>query len=200
MEIGICLLSYLMGAVPFGYLAARIAGIDITKQGSGNIGATNVLRALGLRYAVPVLLLDMGKGALAAYLGLRCLGLGRPGAVLAGALAVAGHNWSVFLRFRGGKGVATTAGVALVAFPWLLFFSAVVFLFVVTVSRYVSLGSLAGVWSALLFSLTPDYGTVDRLIVLGLALAITYQHRSNIRRLLSGTENKLTFNKERTTQ
>lgn len=200
MEIGVCLLSYLVGAVPFGYLAARIAGIDITRQGSGNIGATNVLRTLGLRYAVPVLLFDIGKGAFAAYLGLRYLGLGRPGAILAGALAVAGHNWSVFLKFRGGKGVAATAGVALVAFPRLLISAVAVFLFTVIASRYVSLGSLAGVWSALLFSLAPDYGAVDRLTILVLALAMTYQHRSNIRRLLSGTENKLTFKKERTTQ
>lgn len=191
----VCLFSYLLGAVPFGYLAARAFGKDITKEGSGNIGATNVLRTLGPAQAAAVLLLDAGKGAFAAYLGSRYLALGKAGAVLAGVLAVVGHNWSVFLKLKGGKGVAATAGVAAVAFPWLLLWGAAVFLLVVIFSRYVSLGSLLAVWSAWVFSFRPAYGLVERLTVLGLALVMTYQHRSNIQRLLRGTENRLAFKK-----
>ncbi|HHX27388.1 MAG: glycerol-3-phosphate 1-O-acyltransferase PlsY [Bacillota bacterium] len=187
----VCLASYLMGAIPFGFIAARLKGIDITKQGSGNTGATNVLRTLGPRYAVPVLLLDAGKGAAAAYLGMRFLGMGSLGALLAGACAIAGHNWSLFLKFRGGKGVATSAGVGFVAFPYLLLAALAVFVTVVLATRYVSLGSLVAAWTALILSLlSSSYTTVQRVAVFLLVAAITVQHRSNIARLASGTERK----------
>jgi len=169
---------------------ARMKGIDITRHGSGNTGATNVLRTLGPAYAIPVLLLDAGKGAFAAYLGMR-LGMGVAGALLAGACAIAGHNWSVFLRFRGGKGVATSAGVGLMVFPRLLLPALAVFVVVVAVSRYVSLGSLLAAWTAFLLSFSPSYTTLHRVTVFLLAAAITVQHRSNIARLIAGTERKL---------
>ncbi len=137
------------------------------------------------------MLLDVGKGALSAYLGLRYLGLGTLGALIAGAAAISGHNWSVFLRFRGGKGVAASAGVALVAFPMILAVALGVFVLTVAVSRYVSLGSLLAAWSAFLVSLTPGYGLVHRIPVLVLVLLITFQHRSNVQRLLKGNERKL---------
>jgi len=187
----IILASYLLGSVPFGFIAARIRGVDITRQGSGNTGATNVLRTIGAAWAVPVLLLDVGKGALSAYLGLRYLGMGTLGALIAGAFAIAGHNWSVFLRLRGGKGVATSAGVLLVAFPMIIAVAVGVFLLTVLVTRYVSAGSLLGAWSAFLFSLTPEYGWTERASVLILVCLITYQHRANIRRLLGGNESKI---------
>lgn len=187
----IMLFSYLLGSMPFGFITARFRGVDITRQGSGSTGATNVLRTLGPAYAVPVLLLDVGKGALAAYLGLRYLELGTLGALIAGAAAISGHNWSVFLRFRGGKGVATSAGVVLVAFPMLLAVAVVVFLITVLVTRYVSLGSILGSWAALFLSLSPEYSLVHRIPVMILVGLITYQHRSNIKRLLSGTESKI---------
>lgn len=183
--------SYLLGSIPFGFIAARVRGIDITRQGSGNIGATNVLRMLGPAYAVPVLILDMGKGALAAYLGLRFLGIGELGALIAGAAAIAGHNWSVFLKFRGGKGVAATAGVVVVAFPMLVAAAAVVFFLTVAITRYVSLGSILAAWTAFFTSLSPGYGFAARISVFVLVVLITVQHRANIKRLLSGTENKL---------
>jgi glycerol-3-phosphate acyltransferase PlsY len=190
VTVAVCLASYLLGAIPFGFLAARLRGIDITKQGSGNTGATNVFRTLGPAYAIPVLLLDVGKGAAAAYLGMRLLDMDSTGALLAGACAIAGHNWSVFLRFRGGKGVATSAGVGLIVFPYLLLAALVVFLVVVVTSRYVSLGSLVGAWTAFLLSLTPSYTKVHRVTVFLLVAAITVRHRSNIARLASGTERK----------
>jgi glycerol-3-phosphate acyltransferase PlsY len=190
VTLAVCLASYLMGAIPFGFLAARLKGIDITKQGSGNTGATNVLRTLGPTYAIPVLLLDVGKGALAAYLGMRFLGLGTLGALLAGACSIAGHNWSVFLKLRGGKGVATSAGVGLVVFPYLLLAALAVFVVVILATRYVSLGSLVAAWTAFLLSLTPSYTMTQRVAVLILVVAITTQHRSNIARLAAGTERK----------
>lgn len=191
LSAAIMLFSYLLGSMPFGFITARFKGVDLTRQGSGSTGATNVLRTLGPAYAVPVLLLDVGKGALAAYLGLRYLELGTLGALIAGAAAISGHNWSVFLRFRGGKGVATSAGVVLVAFPMLLAVAVVVFLITVLVTRYVSLGSILGSWAALFLSLSPEYSLVHRIPVMILVGLITYQHRSNIKRLLSGTESKI---------
>jgi glycerol-3-phosphate acyltransferase PlsY len=200
LKVLVCVSAYLVGAIPFGYLAAKLAGVDITEKGSGNIGATNVLRTLGLSYAIPVLLLDVAKGALAAYAGLRCLDLGTVGALIAGALAISGHNWSVFLGFRGGKGVATSAGVGLVMFPLLLMVAVLVFVLVVAATRYVSLGSLLGVWSAFAFSLIPGQDTTTRGVVLIIAILITYRHRSNIGRLISGTENKVFAGKGRTSE
>ncbi|MGE5580315.1 MAG: glycerol-3-phosphate 1-O-acyltransferase PlsY [Bacillota bacterium] len=187
----VIVVSYFLGSVPFGFLAARIRGVDITKKGSGNTGATNVLRTLGPAYAVPVLLLDAGKGALSAYLGLRFLGMGTFGALVAGAAAISGHNWSVFLKFRGGKGVAASAGVVLVAFPMLLAVALGVFVLTVVVTKYVSLGSILGAWAAFLLSLMPGYTLWERIPVFILVALITYQHRSNIGRLLAGTENKI---------
>ena len=184
-------LSYFIGSVPFGFITARVAGVNITEQGSGNIGATNVVRVLGVKFGIPVLIGDIGKGLLAGYLGYAYLGLGRPGALVTGLMAVAGHNWSVFLRFKGGKGVATTAGVDIIAFPVLLSVAVLVFVVSILITRYVSLGSLLGVWSALVYSLMFDYTVWDRLVVLALALLITFTHRSNIRRLFKGEENRL---------
>jgi len=195
LTVLLCALAYLLGSVPFGFLAAKMAGLDITKQGSGNTGATNVLRTLGPKYAIPVLVLDMAKGAVSAYAGLRLTGLGTLGALLVGAAAVAGHNWSVFLRFRGGKGVASSAGVILVAFPLLLLAALGVFVLIVAVTRYVSLGSLLGAWTAVALSFTSGYDLTAQIPVTLLAAAITYQHRANIKRLLTGTELKITSGK-----
>lgn len=195
LTVLLCALAYLLGSVPFGFLAAKMAGLDITKQGSGNTGATNVLRTLGPKYAIPVLVLDMAKGAVSAYAGLRLTGLGTLGALLVGAAAVAGHNWSVFLRFRGGKGVASSAGVILVAFPLLLLAALGVFVLIVAVTRYVSLGSLLGAWTAVALSFTSGYDLTAQIPVTLLAAAITYQHRANIKRLLTGTELKITLGK-----
>ena len=196
-KILICVTAYLLGSIPFGFLAARLAGTDITKKGSGNIGATNVLRTLGVAYAIPVLLLDAGKGALAAYVGLKFMNMGILGAIIPGALAIAGHNWSMFLKFKGGRGVAATAGVALVAFPLILAIAVGVFVLVVVITKYVSLGSILAVWSAFFMSLFPGQGTAVRVAVFILSIVITYQHRSNIKRLMSGTENKILFQRSR---
>jgi glycerol-3-phosphate acyltransferase PlsY len=190
--IFICMAGYLAGSIPSGVIISKLAGIDnIMSYGSGNTGATNVFRVLGPKYAAIVLVMDILKGALAAYLGLRYLDMGTVGAFIAGVFSIVGHNWSVFLGFKGGKGVATTAGVALIVFPKILAVSAAAFLVVVALSRYVSLGSLVGVWAGFAYSLLPEFTALDKLAVFGLAAVVTYRHRSNIERLASGTELKL---------
>lgn len=190
--IFICMAGYLAGSIPSGVIISKLAGIDnIMSYGSGNTGATNVFRVLGPKYAAIVLVMDILKGALAAYLGLRYLDMGTVGAFISGVFSIVGHNWSVFLGFRGGKGVATTAGVALIVFPKILAVSAAAFLVVVALSRYVSLGSLVGVWAGFAYSLLPEFTALDKLAVFGLAAVVTYRHRSNIERLASGTELKL---------
>jgi glycerol-3-phosphate acyltransferase PlsY len=192
--LAMCLAGYLSGSIPSGVMISKLAGVDdIMSLGSGNTGATNVFRVLGPKYAFPVLAIDILKGALPACFALNSLDMGKAGALAVGVCAILGHNWSVFLRFRGGKGVATTAGAAIVVFPKLLGVAFIVFLVTVAVSRYVSLGSMLGVWAAFAYSLFPEFTTLDRWAVFGLAAVVTYRHRANIQRLLSGTELKIRF-------
>lgn len=187
----LCLLAYVLGSIPVGYIAAAMAGVDITKHGSGNIGTTNVLRVLGPRYAAPVLVLDVGKGALSAYLGMKFLNYGSLGALLVGAFAVIGHNWSPFLGFRGGKGVAASAGVALVAMPYVLMAGLSVFIAVLLITGYVSLASMLGAIAAFGWTLLPGYSFPQRIVVLFLAIMAVWRHRANISRLIQGKEPKL---------
>lgn len=188
----VLVLSYLLGSVPFGYLAGKIKGVDIRSGGSGNIGATNTLRLLGPAAGVTVLVLDVLKGVGAAWMGLN---LAQPGGpwmgVAAGLFAVFGHNWSVFLGFKGGKGVATSFGFALylMTLPSLVGFGT--FLLVVAVTRYVSLGSILGALGVLVAAAVTAQ-PLPYMILTVLALAfIVARHRSNLERLRQGKENRL---------
>lgn len=184
--------SYLLGSIPFGFIVARMAGIrNIMEHGSGNIGATNVLRVLGPAHGVVVLLLDSLKGAIPAYVGLRVLGIGSLGGFLAGLFAIIGHNWSIFLRFRGGKGVATSAGVLLVCMPVPLGVAACVFLLVVALTRFVSLGSILSAWTAFAYVFFFGQELWQKAAILLLCLFVTYKHRANINRLILGQESRL---------
>lgn len=187
-----CSISYLSGSIPSGVLMSRLAGMgDITLYGSGNTGATNVLRVLGPKQAIVVLTADVLKGFAPVYFALKYSNLGNLGPFLIGVLAIVGHNWSVFLGFKGGKGVATTAGVALALFPKIIILSFVVFVICVSLSKYVSLGSLIAVWAGFLYSLSQEFTTVDRWAVFILAATVTLRHKSNIQRLVAGTELRL---------
>ncbi|HXE58284.1 MAG TPA: glycerol-3-phosphate 1-O-acyltransferase PlsY [Gemmatimonadales bacterium] len=185
-------LSYLLGAVPTSYLVGRLArGIDLREHGSKNLGATNVYRVLGWRFAIPVGLVDVAKGAVPV---LVLAPLGSPAswfALACGLTAVLGHVFSVFVRFRGGKGVATAAGVVLGLAPAALGVALVVWLAVVYCSGYVSLGSMtaAAVFPLAVLVLYPGR---DEVLWIGVALAlmIVWFHRANIQRLLAGTENR----------
>lgn len=181
---------YVVGSIPFGYLIGRLlAGVDIRRSGSGNIGATNVMRTLGAAPALLVLFLDAGKGWLCVWTAMR-LGFS-DGWIAATALAVvAGHNWSVFLRLKGGRGVATALGILIGVAPYVALGLVVVFVIVVTVSRYVSLGSIVA--SILLPVALFVNGLPMVYIAAGAVLSVwsIIRHIPNIRRLLAGTENR----------
>ncbi len=187
------LLAYLLGSIPFGYLIVRWQkGIDVRSTGSGSIGATNVMRNLGLIGFVATFLLDFAKGAAAVLLAARWTGHA-PLWIAAGAFAaVVGHCFPVWLKFRGGKGVATAAGVFFVLAPIQVGIAVAIFVVVLALGRYVSLGSIiaVGAFPVLLqVQIHPP-----RVVVVGAAACaavIIARHQSNIRRLLKGTENRL---------
>jgi len=191
IALAVVLLAYLMGAIPTGLLVARMRGIDIQRTGSGNIGATNVLRAVGPVAALVVVLVDPLKGVLAVLLP-SMLGLG-PWWVAAAALAaVLGNGFNVFLRFRGGKGVATSLGVFLVIDPVITLAAATIFLFTLAYGRMVSLASLVAVSSApFLLLLLGDAQLSKVLLVFALAALMVWRHRDNVQRLAQGVENRL---------
>jgi glycerol-3-phosphate acyltransferase PlsY len=180
--------GYLLGAVPFGLILSRLAGYgDIRSIGSGNIGATNVLRTGDKRLALATLLLDGGKGAVAALLAAR---YGEIASLVAAGAAVLGHNFPIWLRFRGGKGVATTLGV-LLAIAWPVGIGAIVaWLAAARLTRISSAGALAAFAAAPLLMLL--FGDLPRLLLATvLAVLGILRHHANIRRLLNGSEPKI---------
>lgn len=192
IAILICIAAYLLGSVSFSYLIARLVKkIDIRDHGSGNAGATNTLRVLGTGPAIAVLILDVVKGILAVWLGY-WFSSEPIVPFLAGISAIIGHNWPVFFGFRGGKGVATTIGVfATLAFLPSLY-AGIIAILSIFITRFVSLGSLIFV------VLTPAFifllgGYPASYILLGTMLAVVsvWRHRTNVKRLISGTESKL---------
>ena len=185
------ILGYLLGSIPSGWIAGRwLKGMDLRELGSGSTGATNVLRQVGKGPALIVFLIDVGKGA-AAVLIARALGLGDWIQVLAGLTALAGHIWPVWLGFKGGKAVATGLGLFLgLAWPVGLA-SFGVFLAVFSLSRYVSLASVLAAISLPLL-MAADSGSNANLVVALVAMALVlWRHRSNIQRLINGTEPKV---------
>jgi glycerol-3-phosphate acyltransferase PlsY len=186
---GALLLGYLLGSIPFGLLLTRAAGLgDIRAIGSGNIGATNVLRTGRRGLAAATLILDAAKGALAVLLAGRWGG--EPAALLAGLAAVLGHMFPVWLRFRGGKGVATGLGVLLAADPRAGLAACAVWLIVARTTRYSSGGALAAYAAAPLVALALGR---PKLALLALVVAglVFWRHEANIRRLLAGTEPRI---------
>jgi glycerol-3-phosphate acyltransferase PlsY len=185
-EVLVVALGYLLGSVPFAYFLARRRGIDLRQVGSGNVGATNVLRTSGAAQAVLVMCLDAAKGAFAVVMADR-FASGQATPVAAGLASVIGHVYPVWLGFRGGKGVATAAGAFAVLAPVALGIAGAVFVIVVWVTRYISLGSIAAA-IALAVAATSD---APRLIAVGAVLAaliIVHRHRSNLARLMAGRE------------
>ncbi|RMG32977.1 MAG: glycerol-3-phosphate 1-O-acyltransferase [Planctomycetota bacterium] len=190
-------LAYLIGSIPFGWLIARaVAGVDVRRAGSGNIGATNVARVLGKTWGAVVLLLDAAKGALPVALLPRVFDPACPHLpVLCGTAAIVGHMFPIWLCFRGGKGVATALGVVAVLAPLACALAAVAFAVTFGLTRIVSLSSLvaAGAFCAVqLALLAPNWLSTERmaetLFSVGVPLLIAFRHRSNIVRLLQGTE------------
>ena len=191
----VLLAAYLLGAIPFGVIAAKICGVDIFKVGSGSIGTTNVIRACGKWWGLTVFILDVTKGAIAVKLGM--LFLHDPWLVVAcGALALIGHSASVFIKFRGGKSAASGLGILLMLGGWQLFLGAAILtLFVRQASGYQSVASLlSGLVTAVLFFVLP-YPLAYRIFALAAVAFIWIKHIPNIKRLFNGTETKITGRK-----
>ena len=186
--VGSILLGYAMGSVPFAFLLARRAGIDVRVAGSGNVGAANVLRTTGLPLGVTVMILDIGKGAasvLTVY-----AAAGTVSAAAAGAAAIVGHIYPVWLRFHGGKGVAVAAGVFAVLAPAATIVASAVFFATAGLSRLISLGSMAA--TVTLPSAAWLTGAPPAVVsaAFGSAALILFRHRANMRRILGGTERR----------
>ncbi len=183
--------AYLLGSLPFGYIMTKMLHkTDIRNYGSGNIGATNVLRVYGWRSALPVFILDLAKGLVAVILARAVSDV--PAIFLAaGFLAMFGHSFPVYLKFRGGKAVATSIGVLLALSGWVTLIVVACFLIIVSLSRYVSLGSIISMLILPLVFWVLGFGLSYILFGLAAALLVIIRHHENIGRLLKGTESKL---------
>ncbi len=187
------ILSYLIGAVPFGLVFTRIfSGVDVRSVGSGNIGATNVLRAAGKKAAILTLLADCGKGFLPVLLA-RLQFHDDVTTTLCGIAAILGHNYPMYIKFKGGKGVATSFGVVLAVAPWIGLFTLLVWLASAALWRYSSLAALVSFacYALLSFAVFPPEAKAYLALSLFVAGMIYVRHRENIKRLLAGAEPKI---------
>jgi glycerol-3-phosphate acyltransferase PlsY len=212
--IAIAVIAYLLGAIPFGLILGWLMGkIDITKHGSGNIGGTNVLRTVGPIAAAVVVVLDLGKAFLAVWLARVIIGSdalpivnfpidSNAAQVLAGIMVMVGHNWSVYINFRGGKGVAAYFGSWLAMNPAAALFGGAIIILTAIFTRYVSMGSIIGSLAVLILmiiltiskGLPPIFNSSPPIYLLYSVIAvimIVYQHRSNISRLQTRTERRI---------
>jgi acyl phosphate:glycerol-3-phosphate acyltransferase len=214
----VVILSYLAGSIPGSIIVSRLVkGIDIREHGSGNAGGTNVFRVLGWKWGVSVIILDALKGALAViviarlYLGSFPFTNATPFddftlvQIICGIAAVVGHIWTVFAGFRGGKGIATALGFLITLITVDMLFALVVFTLTVTISRYISLGSIFAALSVPLILIVREnifgvniqgYGTILPFVFIVVALVI-FTHRENINRIINGNENKISFAKKK---
>jgi glycerol-3-phosphate acyltransferase PlsY len=214
----IIILSYLVGSIPTSIIISKaVRGIDIRNYGSGNAGGTNVMRVLGWKHGVLVIFLDALKGAIAVVLIARLHYGVLPFQnvspfddftlvqIIAGISAVVGHIWTVFAGFRGGKGIATALGMLLMIITVDMLIAVGIFLIVVFISRYVSLGSIISAMAVplsmifrenVLHTHIEGYNTLLPFVI-GVSLLVIFTHRKNLVRLINGTENKLSFNKKK---
>ena len=189
--IALLIISFIVGSIPFGIIIAKAKGVDLNKVGSGNIGATNVLRSIGKGPAALTLLGDILKGTLAVAMGVY-FGVGLWYQGLMGIFAILGHNFSVFLKFRGGKGVATSLGVLIIYAPTPALLTIAIWLIVAIFTRYSSLGAIIS------FGLLPlniylfDFENKEKLLIaVCISVFIIMRHGDNIMRLLKGAERKI---------
>jgi glycerol-3-phosphate acyltransferase PlsY len=216
----IIILSYLVGSIPTSIIVSKLSkGIDIRNYGSGNAGGTNVMRILGWKHGVFVILLDAMKGVLAVIVVARLFQGTVPFEnatpfddftlvqIIAGIAAVIGHIWTVFAGFKGGKGIATALGMLLMIITVDMLVAVGIFIIVVTVSRYVSLGSILAAISVPLTLIVrenifhvdvPGYNTLLPFVIM-VSLLVIFTHRKNVVRLLNGSESRISFSKKKKT-
>ncbi len=186
----VLVLGYLVGSIPFAYLLSRRRGIDLRAVGSGNVGASNVLRTSGVTTAVLAMLLDALKGVLAVLVAQR-VAPGPATPMAAGLASVIGHVYPVWLHFRGGKGVATAAGVFGVMTPGVLAIACGVFLLAVWTTRFISVGSMAAALTLAAVTAATDAPAVVSIGALAIAAIVISRHRTNLGRLRAGTERRV---------
>jgi glycerol-3-phosphate acyltransferase PlsY len=196
--------GYLLGSIPFGYLAGRIAGVDIQERGSGNIGATNVLRVLGRGFGYAVFLLDFLKGLGAVKISVLIATLMRQDwgspeifGIVAAASAVIGHCFPLWLKFRGGKGVATSAGALFGLMPFAMLIGVIIWILIFWLTRYVSLASVVAAVAlplviAIMTQLNQRHGKALFYSSLCITAVVIWRHRSNLCRLMRGREPRFT--------
>ncbi|OGW46817.1 MAG: acyl-phosphate glycerol 3-phosphate acyltransferase [Nitrospirae bacterium RBG_13_41_22] len=188
-HVVLLVISFILGSIPFGIIIAKAKGVDLKKVGSGNVGATNVLRSLGKWPAILTLLGDVLKGTAAVAIG-RYLGVGPVYEGLAGISAILGHNFSLFLGFRGGKGVATSLGVLSIFSPQTALVTFIIWLVVVIFTKYSSLGAIVS-FGLLPINILLFNGKERLLAAVLITILIVIRHRENIQRLMNGTERKI---------
>ena len=196
--------AYLIGSIPTAYIFGRVfKGIDIREHGSGNTGATNVFRVIGKTPGIVVLIIDIIKGFVCAtYLASGFMYLApvvRPEMyrILIGLCAIAGHNWTIFLKFKGGKGVAASAGVVMGLIPKIFWLGFMVWLITFFITGFVSLSSIIAIVSVPIFTLAFGEPTEIVVFMCLLCLIIVYKHKANIRRLARGEEKRISFFRKR---
>ena len=185
------LTAFFLGSLPFGHWLALVRGVDLRRQGSGNTGATNVGRVLGKKWGIFVFVLDLGKGWIAVALAQRIGNLPETWSVTVGVFAVLGHVFSPWLGFRGGKGVATSAGILIGLAPWVALGVALIWFLTFQMSRTVSVASLcaATAFPLFVFWLMPEQ-KVFQWISIGMTVLVWFRHRDNLKRLFQGKENR----------
>jgi glycerol-3-phosphate acyltransferase PlsY len=185
------LAAYLMGAIPTSYLVGKLHGIDLREHGSGNLGGTNAYRVMGLSAGIPVVSVDVAKGFFPAYFFPSWDGAALGDlALLYGLAAIGGHVWSIFVGFRGGKGVATGAGVLVALAPTSALISLLVWIGVVAITGYVSAASISAATLVPLTAWLTDEATSTIVFCAAIAMFVWWTHRDNVRRLIRGEENR----------
>lgn len=193
-EYTIFMIAYLLGAIPFAYLAGSYKGIDVRKHGSGNMGTTNAFRLLGAKMGILVLLGDALKGSLAAFLGE--MFFGPWGGIAAGLLAMAGHSWNPFFGFKpSGKGVASGFGIIIVLMPIESLIAIILFILVVFFTRYVSMGSVVGALSVGILVFVLKEPLAYKVFGVVAVSVVILRHRTNMLRVINGTENRFNLKK-----
>ena len=188
---GLMVAAYFFGAIPFGLIIARSQGVDIRAKGSGNIGATNVYRVMGKNWGLLTFLLDALKGFIPAYFFVEWSGSHETVGIYCGLMAIIGHSFPIYLRFKGGKGVATSAGMLLGVAPYAVGIGLISWIIFMVLFRYVSLASiLATLIVSLIVWMEEAQPLISQWLITLLSLLIVWLHRGNIERLFKGTENR----------